>query len=148
MAIAGKQALHRSKTWDQRQILWHIIKNSTNQDPLPIFTNSQCYYLKNKQLLSYCVISQHKTFYHLKDVYTFPEYRRQGFAGQLISQSIKTLKKPIYLLCKTALIPFYQKLGFQKTPQFPFSIKWKKIFGDVALYLSSRETYHVMVKSQ
>ena len=49
-------------------------------------------------------------------VNTVPEYRRQGLAGRLISETVKIAKKEgrhgLVLTCKDELVPYYAKFGF------------------------------------
>lgn len=49
-------------------------------------------------------------------VNTVPEYRRQGFAGKLISETVKIAKNEgrlgLVLTCKDELVPYYAKFGF------------------------------------
>lgn len=48
-------------------------------------------------------------------VNTVPEYRRQGLAGRLISETVKIAKKEgrhgLMLTCKDELVPYYTKFG-------------------------------------
>ena len=50
-------------------------------------------------------------------VNTLPAYRKQGYAGELIREAIRTAKnqgrKGLVLTCKDALVPYYTKFGFQ-----------------------------------
>ena len=50
-------------------------------------------------------------------VNTLPAYRKQGYAGELIREAIRTAKnqgrKGLVLTCKDALVPYYAKFGFQ-----------------------------------
>ncbi len=50
-------------------------------------------------------------------VNTLPEYRKHGYAGELISRAIADAKqqgrKGLVLTCKERLIPYYAKFGFK-----------------------------------
>ena len=50
-------------------------------------------------------------------VNTLPDYRKHGYAGELISRAIADAKqqgrKGLVLTCKERLIPYYAKFGFQ-----------------------------------
>ena len=50
-------------------------------------------------------------------VNTLPEYRRHGYAGQLIEYAIRCAReqrrKGVVLTCKDRLVHFYAKFGFQ-----------------------------------
>ena len=50
-------------------------------------------------------------------VNTLPEYRRHGYAGQLLRRAIADAKqqgrKGLVLTCKERLLPYYAKFGFQ-----------------------------------
>jgi N-acetylglutamate synthase-like GNAT family acetyltransferase len=41
------------------------------------------------------------------------EYRRQGVARALIAHLLEHSPRPLYLMCRSALVPFYEKFGFQ-----------------------------------
>ena len=49
-------------------------------------------------------------------VLTHPEYRKKGYATELLKRAIdesrKQNRKGVILTCKEALIPFYARLGF------------------------------------
>ena len=49
-------------------------------------------------------------------VNTLPEYRRNGYAGELICRAIQDAKKQgrkgLVLTCKDRLVPYYAKFGF------------------------------------
>jgi len=49
-------------------------------------------------------------------VNTIPEYRRRGYAGELIQRAISDAKaqgrKGLVLTCKDRLVPYYAKFGF------------------------------------
>lgn len=49
-------------------------------------------------------------------VNTIPEYRRRGYAGQLLNRAIADAKeqgrKGLVLTCKQKLVPYYAKFGF------------------------------------
>lgn len=50
-------------------------------------------------------------------VLTHPEHRNKGYATRLLARAIEDAKKEqrrgVILTCKSALIPFYARLGFQ-----------------------------------
>ena len=41
-----------------------------------------------------------------------PEYRRQGVARELIEHLLANSPRPLYLMCRPVLVPFYEKFGF------------------------------------
>lgn len=41
------------------------------------------------------------------------EYRRQGVARSLVLHLLAHSPRPLYLMCRPALVPFYEKFGFQ-----------------------------------
>ena len=53
----------------------------------------------------------------LTGICTLPEYRRHGYAGQLIEYAIRCAReqrrKGVVLTCKDRLVHFYAKFGFQ-----------------------------------
>ena len=42
-----------------------------------------------------------------------PEYRGKGIARALIEYLLKDSPRPLYLMCESALGPFYEKFGFR-----------------------------------
>ena len=64
-------------------------------------------------------------------VNTIPEYRRKGYAGQLIRRAIEDAKKQgrkgLVLTCKDELVPYYAKFGFVNE-----GITDKSVHGNVA----------------
>ena len=51
--------------------------------------------------------------YELDSVATLPQYRRRGYAEALVRALLERSPRPLYLLSETALIAYYQKLGFR-----------------------------------
>ncbi len=43
-----------------------------------------------------------------------PEYRFQGIASAIIEDLLKDPARPLYLMCRSPLGPFYEKFGFQR----------------------------------
>jgi N-acetylglutamate synthase-like GNAT family acetyltransferase len=41
------------------------------------------------------------------------EYRRQGVARELIEHLLANSPRPLYLMCRPRLVPFYEKFGFR-----------------------------------
>ena len=60
---------------------------------------------------------EHGAWQMIFGVNTLPAYRKQGYAGELIREAIRTAKnqgrKGLVLTCKDALVPYYTKFGFQ-----------------------------------
>ena len=58
-----------------------------------------------------------ETVAFLGAVGTLPEYRGRGFARETVGTLAELFKnegKDVYLFCKDKLVPFYEKVGFQK----------------------------------
>lgn len=43
-----------------------------------------------------------------------PEYRLKGIASSIIDDLLKDPARPLYLMCRSPLGPFYEKFGFQR----------------------------------
>lgn len=56
-------------------------------------------------------------FYELDSVMTDPAYRKRGYAEAVVNALIERTPRPIYLLAETALIHYYDKLGFKLIPR-------------------------------
>ena len=61
--------------------------------------------------------NEHGAWQMIFGVNTLPEYRRHGYAGELIRCAIADAKqqgrKGLVLTCKDRLIPYYMKFGFE-----------------------------------
>lgn len=44
------------------------------------------------------------------------EYRKQGVARMLIEHLLAHSSRPLYLMCRPGLVPFYKKYGFKVCP--------------------------------
>jgi N-acetylglutamate synthase-like GNAT family acetyltransferase len=66
------------------------------------------------------------------------KYRGKGVARLIISQLIASNPKPIYLMCRSKLGPFYEKFGFQSIsyndmpPYFRRIARFVKVFSALA----------------
>lgn len=54
-----------------------------------------------------------ENFYELDSVMTDPAYRKRGYAEAVVNALIERMPRPIYLLAETALIHYYDKIGFK-----------------------------------
>lgn len=79
----------------------------------------------------------------LDSVATLPQYRRRGYAEAVVRALIARTAASIYLLAETALIAYYERLGFHLLADDAPTVMreqadWvNRMFGDYA-------TYHVM----
>ncbi len=68
-------------------------------------------------------------------VNTIPEYRKKGYAGQLIEYAIEDARKQgrkgLVLTCKDHLVPYYSKFGFENEGETEKSthggVKWNQM---------------------
>lgn len=55
---------------------------------------------------------------HIEDVVVNPDFEKQGIGSALVKQVVKEAQKQkcykVILNCSSALMPFYEKLGFKK----------------------------------
>jgi N-acetylglutamate synthase-like GNAT family acetyltransferase len=50
----------------------------------------------------------------LASIAVVPERRRQGIGGALIHALMQNEKPPLYLMCRDAMEPYYERFGFRK----------------------------------
>ena len=74
---------------------------------------------KDKEITSYCVLSDKDKFQQVKDVFTFPAFRGNGYAKELLGYVIQQEKQPLYLICRSELEPFYESVGFSRSTDVP-----------------------------
>jgi N-acetylglutamate synthase-like GNAT family acetyltransferase len=53
-----------------------------------------------------------KDILELASLAVYPEHRGKGIARALIEYLLKNSPRPLYLMCESALGPFYEKFGF------------------------------------
>ena len=49
----------------------------------------------------------------LASIAVYPEHQGKGVARAIIEHLLKNSPRPLYLMCESALGPFYEKFGFQ-----------------------------------
>jgi N-acetylglutamate synthase-like GNAT family acetyltransferase len=49
----------------------------------------------------------------LASIAVYPEHQGKGIAHAIIEHLLKDSPRPLYLMCQSALGPFYEKFGFQ-----------------------------------
>lgn len=76
----------------------------------------------------------------LGSLVVLPEYRRHGLAGQLIAALEARAGRPLYLLCRDRLQPFYERFGYQRLPmrQAPFPLLLKMLAARLLLLFGIR----------
>ena len=69
--------------------------------------------LENDRPVSFGLLSYDSSYCIISDVYTLPEYRKQGFASKVIADLISLAPSgKIYTLCEKSNLSLYQSLGF------------------------------------
>ena len=56
-----------------------------------------------------------------------PEYRHRGIASAIIERLLQTPGRPLYLMCRSPLGPFYARFGFQGIPQEEMPTYFRRI---------------------
>ena len=49
----------------------------------------------------------------LASLAVYPAYRKQGVASAIMNHLLKNSPRPLYLMCKSPMGPFYEKFGFR-----------------------------------
>ena len=99
------------------------------------------------KIVSIGMVHPEGSVYEVDSVTTHPDYRKRGYAAAVVRALIERTPQPLYLLAETALIGFYERLGFRvlKSADAPDEIREQaemlnRWFGD-------RVTYHMMGRS-
>ncbi len=58
-----------------------------------------------------------KAIVELASLAVVPDRRNQGIAGAIIETLIARAPRPLYLICRSELGPFYEKWGFRSLPR-------------------------------
>jgi N-acetylglutamate synthase-like GNAT family acetyltransferase len=99
-----------------------------------------------KKIVSIGMVHPEGDIQEIDSIVTRPEYRKRGYAEAIVRALIERSPGPLYLLSETALILYYEKLGFRvlnadEAPQvMTEQANW------VNNFLKGRVTYHVMGK--
>lgn len=100
-----------------------------------------------KKIVSMGMVHPEGDIQEIDSVVTHPDYRRRGYAEAIVRALIEHSPGALYLLAETALVPYYEKLGFrqmnaEESPQaMTEQADW------INNYLKGRVTYHVMGKT-
>lgn len=55
-------------------------------------------------------------FVELASLVVDADWRGQGIAGFLIEHLLRQATEPVWLMCRSSLVPFYVRFGFQEVP--------------------------------
>lgn len=120
----------QSRVLRHPKIIWTILTHIPTLDPLVIVLNSKIILAKSAdgKIAAFVAIKKFNDGYELGTVYTYPKYRNQGLASNLIQQALSTYQ-PIGLLCKRELVSYYEKFGFRECAECGNTIsKRRKLF--------------------
>jgi N-acetylglutamate synthase-like GNAT family acetyltransferase len=72
-------------------------------------------------------VRKHPDCEELGSLLVLKEYRRQGIAAQLIEQLEARAGRPLYLDCRSRMIPYYERFGYKAIPylEAPLTLKIK-----------------------
>jgi len=113
-----------------------IIRNFPNLDPLAVLFNAELYYVGDKRIISFLSVKHYFDILELGPMYTFPEYRKQGYMDTLLNSVLR--KYPgMTVVCRRELASFYHKYGFvefpgstlQRVRKFLFSLFFRPFTG-------------------
>jgi N-acetylglutamate synthase-like GNAT family acetyltransferase len=101
-----------------------------------------------KKIISIGMVHPEGDIQEVDSIVTRPEYRKRGYAAAVVRALIEQYSpEALYLLAETALVPYYEKLGFQvmnldEAPQAMIDqANW------INNYLKGRVMYHIMGKT-
>lgn len=77
------------------------------------------------KVLSFVSVKKHGSSHELGTVYTYPQHRSKGYASELIAYVLQRYR-PIWLLCKRQMLPYYEKFGFQENNHELWMIKLRR----------------------
>jgi N-acetylglutamate synthase-like GNAT family acetyltransferase len=83
----------------------------------------------------------------LASIAVAPEYQKQGIARRIIEHLLNVSPRPLYLMCRSPLGPFYEKFGFRNLEQNDMPTYFRRISqlaGLVESLASEGETLLVM----
>lgn len=100
----------RKDAWAIRRLVWQVGINPTGLDWRRFLVAVD----ERDQVIACGQIKPHgETIRELASIAVRPAYRGQGIARQVIEQLIARTPPPLYLYCREALTPFYEKFGFR-----------------------------------
>ena len=79
-----------------------------------------------------------KDLVELASIAVDPGYRKQGIARAIIETLLPSAPRPLYLMCRSALGPFYERWGFRSLeldempPYFRRLVRLARAFGSLA----------------
>lgn len=92
--------------------MWEIVRNTPVLDPLTIVSNSPIYFIQEGDIIvSFVAVKKYFKTYEIGTVYTNPKYRGKGYASDLMNYILEK-HDTVFLLCRPAMISFYEKFGF------------------------------------
>ncbi len=82
---------------------------------LRLFADWQHYWVmeREQRLIACSRLTCHHTYAVLSDVVVAADWRQLGVGSQLLSGITLPSDRPIYLACRSELVEFYQRFGFQ-----------------------------------
>lgn len=110
--------------------IWAIISNTICFYNL--FSKSRLWLIESNGLVvGYGLISFHKNYSMLNSLYIVPAHRHQRLGSFLLKEIIENYhnNNPLYLLCKSNLVGFYQRFGFVSISrkQIPLRIRFSLV---------------------
>ena len=114
-----------SRVWRHPRVMWTILYHTPVLDPLVILCNSIVCLSTDNEVMSFVAVKKYGRSYELGTVYTYPKYRGKGHASSLIKYAVQRYQ-PIGLLCKKAMISFYEKLGFCEDSNTLWVLAWRR----------------------
>jgi N-acetylglutamate synthase-like GNAT family acetyltransferase len=100
------------------------------------------------KIVSIGMMRPEKDIHEIDSVVTRKEYRGKGYAAAVVQSLLDRAPRPLYLLAETALVPYYERFGFQTipTPEAPDAMREQAEW--LNDWLRGRVEYHVMGKTE
>ena len=139
--------IEKTRVWNEKKVVWTILKETPTLDPLVLIKNSDLYTIKKEgEIVSFLTIKNVGKHIALGTVYTFPDYRKKGFMKSLIKKVLRN-RNEIYLICYSEKNSFYRKFGFVLQDKSPWSFRIKKFLGNIFIAPYSGKKLIVMKRS-
>ncbi len=141
--------IRSSALWKQPRIMLNIFRHPLEQDISSIFSNPTIYFQVNVhgEIQSYCALQYHQDYIHLKNIFTFSEFRGRGLASKLISVALKNTTLPVFLLCPDYRVSFYERLGLRLSKKNPLYLQCLRKIGSLFMRIFGGHRVMIMTNN-
>lgn len=146
--IPAMSSVIRSRLWQYPSVVLNILRHPFQQEVDTLLSNERVFlHCIGDATTSYCVLAERRGYRHLKDVFTFEEFRGRGYATLLLTEALADADKPVYVMCRRPLVPFYARLGFAPADRPPPALAWRAKLLTAVFRLLTGRVYVVMIRS-